>query len=99
MLSVLSETLLVLTRLLPLQTTDLSPAETLMLTFVRDSCDVLQLFSPHTDNNQSSRTEQLTVMLHSWADTLGFIVDILMTGLGTASEITGDLLAAGENQA
>lgn len=87
-----SEVLLVLTELLPLQITDLYPADTVMLTVLRDRPDVWQRDSLQTDDTQSSQTEQLTLMLHSSADRLERSADARITGLGTASDIEGNLL-------
>lgn len=88
-----SELLLVLTKLLPLQVTDLDPVDTVMRTVVRDPPDVWQTDSLQTDDTQSPQTEQLTVTLHSPADRLEVSADVRMTGLGTASDGEGNCLA------
>lgn len=83
--SVLAETLLALTWLLPLQTTYPFSVEMVILTFLSDLSDALQLCLPQRDQAQSSWMEQFTVMLQNSPDRLKFIADIMMTGLGTAS--------------
>lgn len=87
-----SEMLLVLTKLLPLQVTDLLPADTVMLTVLRDRPDVWQTDSLQTADTQSPQTEQLTAVLHSSVDSFERSVDNRMTGLGTAADIEGNLL-------
>lgn len=87
-----SEASLVLTELLPLQVTDLSPADTVMLTVSRDRPDVWQTDWLQTADTQSPQTEQLTVMRHRSVDRLERSADSRMTGLGTASDMEGSLL-------
>lgn len=84
---VFSEITLVLTWLLPLQVTDLFPADMVMLTVPRDCPVLLQANPLQTANTQSSQMEHLTVMLHASSEWLE--VNIWMTGLGTASDIEG----------
>lgn len=86
------EMLLVLTELLPLQVTDLLPADTVMLTVLRDRPDIWQTDSLQTADTQSPQMEQLTAVLHSSVDSFERSADSRMTGLGTASDIEGYLL-------
>lgn len=87
------EMLLVLTELLPLQITDPYPADTVMLTVLRDCPDVWQTEPLQTADTQSPQMEQLMVTLHSSADRLECSACACMMGLGTASDIEGNLLA------
>ena len=83
--SVFVETLLLLTWLLPLHTTNPFPAVMLMLTSPRELWDTLQSSSSQTANAQLPQMEQLTMMLHNSADRLKCLAVTLMIGLGTAS--------------
>lgn len=87
-----SEMLLELTKLLPLQVTDLSPAATLMLTAVRDRRAVWQTDALQTAASQSPQTEQLTATWHESGVRLERSAEIWMVGSGTASDIEGNLL-------
>lgn len=79
--------LLTLTSFLPMQNTDLYPADTVRLTVLRERLDIRQMDWLHTDNTQSPQTEQLTSMRHRSADRLKCSADIWMTGLGTTSDM------------
>lgn len=86
--------LLTLTSFLPMQKTDLYPADTVRLTVLRERSDIKQMDSLQTDNTQSFQTEQLTAMWHRSADRLEGSADIWMTGLGTTSDVEGKLLVS-----